>query len=76
MHVALVYRGNEETAQQFLAQQDEILKSTAAFLYGNETTSVSALAQRLKGFTHPVQGTLWFRYNGEILNELRDRLGK
>ena len=30
MHVALVYRGNEETAQQFLAQQDEILKSTAA----------------------------------------------
>ena len=45
-------------------------------LYGNETTSVSALAQRLKGFSHPVQGTLWFRYNGEILNDLRDRLGK
>ncbi len=45
-------------------------------LYGNETTSVSALAQRLKGFTHPVQGTLWFKYNGEVLNNLRERLGK
>ncbi len=45
-------------------------------LYGNETTSVSALAQRLKGFTHPVQGTLWFKYNGEGLNNLRERLGK
>ena len=44
--------------------------------YGKETTSVSALAQRLKGFNHPVQGTLWFKYKGEILNDLRDRLGK
>ena len=44
--------------------------------YGNETTSLSALAQRLKGFDHPVQGTLWFKYQGEILNDLRDRLGK
>lgn len=44
--------------------------------YGNETTSLSALAQRLKGFDHPVQGTLWFKYKGEILNDLRDRLGK
>lgn len=44
--------------------------------YGNETTSLSALAQRLKGFNHPIQGTLWFKYNGEILNDLRNRLGK
>ena len=44
--------------------------------YGNETTSLSALAQRLKGFDHPVQGTLWFTYKGEILAELRNRLGK
>lgn len=29
MHVALVYRGNEETAQQFLAQQDEVLSDVA-----------------------------------------------
>ena len=41
--------------------------------YNGEITSVSALAQRLKGFTHPVQGTLWFTYNGEKLTEIRDR---
>lgn len=44
--------------------------------YNGETTSVSALAQRLKGFDHPVQGTLWFTYKGEKLNDLRDRLEK
>lgn len=44
--------------------------------YQGETTSLSRLAQQLKGFNHPVQGTLWFKYNGEILADLRDRLGK
>ena len=44
--------------------------------YQGETTSLSRLAQSLKGFNHPVQGTLWFTYNGEILSDLRDRLGK
>ena len=44
--------------------------------YQGETTSLSALAQRLKGFNHPVQGTLWFKYKGEILNDMRTRLGK
>ena len=45
--------------------------------YGNETIPpLSALAKRLKAFDHPVQGTLYFKYNGEILNDLRDRLGK
>lgn len=44
--------------------------------YQGETTSLSALAQRLKGFNHAVQGTLWFEYEGEILNDLRARLGK
>lgn len=42
--------------------------------YNGEITSVSALAQRLKGFEHPVQGTLWFTYNGEKLTDIRDRL--
>ena len=42
--------------------------------YNGETTSLSALAQRLKGFDHAVQGTLWFTYNGEVLNDLRIRL--
>ena len=44
--------------------------------YNGETTSVSALAQRLKGFDHPVQGTLWFTYNDEKLSDIRDRLEK
>lgn len=42
--------------------------------YNGETTSVSALAQRLKGFNHPVQGTLWFTYQGERLSDIRDRV--
>ena len=40
-------------------------------LFDGEITSVSALAQKLKGFDHPVQGTLWFSYNGKVLDELR-----
>ena len=39
--------------------------------YNGETTSVSALAQKLKGFDHPVQGTLWFTYKGKKLSDLR-----
>ena len=39
--------------------------------YKGETTSLSALAQQLKGFNHPVQGTLWFTYKGKILDDLR-----
>ena len=40
--------------------------------YQGETTSVSALAQKLKGFDHPVQGTLWFTYQGKTLVDLRE----
>lgn len=43
-------------------------------LYKGQTTSLSALAQELKQFDHPVQGTLWFCYKGERLNDLRLRL--
>ena len=42
--------------------------------FEGEITSVSALAQKLKGFDHPVQGTLWFTYMGEKLTDLRDRI--
>jgi len=34
------------------------------------------LAQQIKGFHHPVQGTLWFMYKGVKLTELRDRIEK
>ncbi len=39
--------------------------------HNGETTSVSALAQKLKGFDHPVQGPLWFTYKGKKLADLR-----
>ena len=42
--------------------------------YNGETTSVSALAQKLKRFDHAVQGTLWFTYQGEKLTDIRDRV--
>lgn len=58
--------------------EDETVKATVVddrhIEYAGETTSVSALAQKLKGFEHPVQGTLWFTYQGERLTDLRDRL--
>ena len=44
--------------------------------YNGETTSLSALAQKLKGFDHPVQGPLWFTYNGMKLSDIRDRMEK
>ena len=45
--------------------------------YEGVTTSLSALAQRIKGFDHPVQGPLWFTYNGRILADIRgERLEK
>ena len=42
--------------------------------YNGETTSVSALAQKLKGFSHPVQGTSWFTYQGKRLADIREEL--
>ena len=42
--------------------------------YHDEVTSLSALAQSLKGLDHPVQGTLWFTYNGKRLIDIRDEL--
>lgn len=42
--------------------------------YGDETMSVSALAKLLLKVNHPVQGTIYFEYNGEILDDIRSRL--
>ena len=44
--------------------------------WNGQTTSLSALAQQLKNFNHPVQGTLWFTYKGIKLTELRDKMEK
>lgn len=40
--------------------------------FGSEITSLSALAQKLKGFDHAVQGTLWFTYNGKKINDIAE----
>lgn len=57
--------------------EDAAIKATVLddrhIQYNSETTSLSALAQKLKGFDHPVQGTLWFSYQGEKLTDIRDR---
>ena len=42
--------------------------------YKGTITSVSALTQKLLESNHPVQGTLYFTYNGEVLADLRARL--
>ena len=44
--------------------------------YQGITTSMSALAQQLKGIDHPVQGTLLFAYNGVKLTDLRESFEK
>lgn len=55
--------------------EDESIKAAVVderhIRYNGEITSVSALAQRIKGFEHPVQGTLWFAYQGKILKDIR-----
>lgn len=42
--------------------------------YNGQITSLSRSAQDIKGFDHPVQGTLWWTYKGEKLSDLRDRV--
>ena len=44
--------------------------------YKNETTSLSALAQELKGFKNRPAGPLFFTYEGEILADRRNRMEK
>ena len=39
--------------------------------FGKEITSLSALAKFLLGCNHPVQGTLYFKYKGKVLDEMR-----
>ncbi len=39
--------------------------------FSNETMSLSALAKKLLGCKHPVQGTQYFKYNGRVLDDIR-----
>lgn len=40
--------------------------------YNGETTSLSALAKRLKGWKHRPQGPQFFSYNGKRISDIRD----
>lgn len=42
--------------------------------FGGETTSLSASAQKLLGYPYQVQGTIYWLYEGETLDERRRRL--
>lgn len=42
---------------------------------GNQTTSLSRSAQDIKGFRTPVQGTIWWKYKGKLLNDIRTEMG-
>lgn len=44
--------------------------------YDGVTTSLSALTKKLKGFTHAVQGTVWFEYKGKRLIDIRNEVEK
>ena len=67
-----------KTGEKIVYKNDPSLACTVAgdrtINYNGEITSVSALAQRLLSLNHPVQGTLHFTYNGELLCDLRERL--
>ena len=43
-------------------------------LYNGETTSLSALAIKLKNSPYPLPGPIYFTYKGEILADLRQRI--
>lgn len=44
--------------------------------WDGQITSLSALAQKLLGVNHPVQGTLYFAYNGIVLAKLRETVNR
>ena len=44
--------------------------------YNDETTSLSALAKELKGLTRTPAGPQYFKYEGEVLAERRNRMEK
>ena len=60
--------------------EDESIRPIVAddrhILYDGKVTSMSALAQQIKGTEYPQQGTVWFTYKGVILDNLRKQMEK
>ena len=44
--------------------------------YNGQIASLSALAQQIKQTPYPLQGTVWFTYNGVKLDDLRKQMEK
>ena len=61
--VEVVFVGNE--SKKAVVVDDRHVR------FANETTSLSALAKQLLGCSHPIQGTMYFTYNGKILDDIR-----
>lgn len=40
--------------------------------YNNEITSLSAVAQQIKGTNYPAQGPMYFTYNGKLVSDIYD----
>lgn len=55
-------------------KQKAIVKDDRHIIYNNKTMSVSDLAQKLLNSKWQVQGTLYFTYKGETLNDRRLRM--
>lgn len=64
--------------EELVFTEDDAIKVTVDtdlkhVIYNGNKMSMSALAQKLLSSKHPVQGTLYFTYNGERLTEIRDK---
>lgn len=50
------------------------VKDDRHVVYHGEVKSLSFLAQSLKELDYPMQGTLWFTYNGKRLTDIREEM--
>lgn len=63
---------------ELVFSRDENIKAVVVdnktIAFNNEITSLSASAQKILGYDYGVQGTAYWTYEGEILDERRRRL--
>ena len=67
--IEFCYNGCEKSGAVCIVADDKHVK------YNGEIYTLSALAQMLSGKT-PLQGPKFFKYKGELLVDIRRRLGK
>ena len=67
--ITFVSQGNSNSGAKCVVKDDKTVE------YQGKSTSLSALATELLGSKWGVAGPRYFKYNGEWLNDIRDRLG-